>query len=54
MRTSIGRVVETLKSGIKRVRSFLRDNKKAIFKAIGKMILFILKTIIEVFLEDLL
>lgn len=54
MRTSICRVVVTLKSGIRRIQSLLRENKKAICKCVGKLILFLVKTIIEVFLQDLL
>lgn len=54
MRTSICRVVATLKSGIRRIRSFVRENKKAICKCVGKLVLFLIKTIIEVFLQDLL
>ena len=52
MRTSFCQFVTTIKSGIRSIQAFIHKNKKTIAKYIGKFVLFIMKTLIEVFLED--
>lgn len=41
------------KSGIRQVLLYVKKNSKAIVKAIGKAILFLAKTIIESFIDNL-
>ena len=52
MRSSIIRFVVFLKSGIRRIRSSIHKNKKAICKYLGKIVIFFVKTIIEMILQD--
>lgn len=53
MKTSIHRFVITFKSGIETIQKFFHKHKKMIAVYVGKIVLFLVKTIIEVFLEDL-
>ena len=53
MKTSIHRFVITFKSGIKTFQEFFSKHKKMIAINVGKTVLFLVKTLIEVFLEDL-
>ncbi|MBQ5674064.1 MAG: hypothetical protein IIV45_03100 [Lachnospiraceae bacterium] len=41
------------KSGIRQVKLYVKKNSKAIVKAIGKAILFLARTIIESFIDNL-
>jgi hypothetical protein len=52
MRSSIIRLVVFLKSGIRRIQSSIHRNKKTIFKYLGKIVIFFVKTIIEMILQD--
>ena len=54
MKTSAYRVVVFLKSGIKQIRSFVKEHKKTIAKYFGKIVLIAAKTIIEEIFKDLL
>lgn len=42
------------KSGIKTVVAFCRSNKKTIIRLVGKFVVYVCKTIIELFLDDLI
>lgn len=41
------------KSGIESVIAFCKKNKKTIIRLVGKLVIYICKTIIELFLDDL-
>lgn len=41
------------KSGIKRVVAFCRQNKKSIVRLVGKFVIYVCKTIIELFFDNL-
>ncbi len=41
------------KSGIRTVETFCRDNKKSIIRLVGKFVIYVCKTIIELFLDNL-
>lgn len=41
------------KSGIRAVGAFCRNNKKSIIRLVGKFVIYVCKTIIELFLDNL-
>ena len=41
------------KSGIKSVAAFCRKNKKAIVRLVGKFVIYVCKTIIELYLDNM-
>lgn len=41
------------KSGIESVIAFCKKNKKTIIRLVGKLVIYICKTVIELFLDDL-
>lgn len=41
------------KSGIETVKALCRKNKKSIVRLVGKFVIYVCKTIIELFLDDL-
>lgn len=41
------------KSGIKKVVAFCRENKKSIVRLVGKFVIYVCKTIIELFFDNL-
>ena len=41
------------KSGIKTVKAFCRNNKKSIIRLVGRFVIYVCKTIIELFLDNL-
>ncbi len=45
------RIKAFLKSGISKMVSYGRKNKKAIFRLLGKLVIYVCKTIIELFLN---
>lgn len=53
MKISIHRFVISFKSGIDTIQEFFRKHKKMIAIYIGKIVLFLVKTIIENFFDDL-
>lgn len=53
MRKFCGKVKVFFKSGIESVIAFCKKNKKKIIKLVGKLVIYICKTVIELFLDDL-
>lgn len=53
MRTSFHRFVTTIKSGIGSIPTFFRNHKKTVAKYLGRIVIFVAKTLIEMFIEDL-
>ena len=53
MRKFCGKVKAFFKSGIESVIAFCKKNKKKIIKLVGKLVIYICKTVIELFLDDL-
>lgn len=51
MRTFCKKVKVFFKSGIDRLVAFCRENKKAIIRLVGKLVIYVCKTIIELFLD---
>ena len=48
-----GKVKEFFKSGIRTVVAFCKKNKSTIIKLVGKFVVYVCKTVIELFLDDL-
>ena len=53
MREFCRKVKVFFKSGIESVIAFCKKNKKTIIRLIGKLVIYICKTVIELFLDDL-
>lgn len=53
MREFCGKVKVFFKSGIESVIAFCKKNKKTIIRLVGKLVIYICKTVIELFLDDL-
>jgi hypothetical protein len=53
MREFCRKVKVFFKSGIESVIAFCRKNKKTIIRLVGKLVIYICKTVIELFLDDL-
>lgn len=47
------RVKEFFKSGINSVIAFCKQNKKSIIRLVGKFVVYVCKTVIELFLDNL-
>lgn len=48
-----GKVKVFFKSGIKSVVVFCKNNKNTIIRLVGKLVIYVCKTVIELFLDDL-
>ncbi len=48
-----GKVKVFFKSGIKSVVVFCKNNKNTIIRLVGKFVIYVCKTVIELFLDDL-
>ncbi len=53
MRAFCRKVKVFFKSGIESVIAFCKKNKKTIIRLVGKLVIYICKTVIELFLDDL-
>ena len=53
MRAFCRKVKVFFKSGIETVSAFCKKNKKTIIRLVGKLVIYICKTVIELFLDDL-
>ena len=53
MREFCRKVKVFFKSGIESVIAFCKKNKKTIIRLVGKLVIYICKTVIEFFLDDL-
>ena len=53
MREFCRKVKVFFKSGIESVIAFCKKNKKTIIRLVGKLVIYICKTVIELFLDDL-
>lgn len=53
MREFCRKVKVFFKSGIESVIAFCKENKKTIIRLVGKLVIYICKTVIELFLDDL-
>ena len=53
MREFCRKVKVFFKSGIESVIAFCEKNKKTIIRLVGKLVIYICKTVIELFLDDL-
>lgn len=53
MREFCRKVKVFFKSGIESVIAFCKKNKKTVIRLIGKLVIYICKTVIELFLDDL-
>ena len=53
MREFCRKVKVFFKSGIESVIAFCKKNKKTISRLVGKLVIYICKTVIELFLDDL-
>lgn len=53
MRVFCRKVKVFFKSGIESVIAFCKKNKKTIIRLVGKLVIYICKTVIELFLDDL-
>lgn len=53
MREFCRKVKVFFKSGIEAVIAFCKKNKKTIIRLVGKLVIYICKTVIELFLDDL-
>ena len=51
MRTFCKKVKVFFKSGIDSLVAFCRENKKVIVRLVGKLVIYVCKTIIELFLD---
>lgn len=47
------RVKVFFKSGIDSVFAFFKQNKKSVIRLVGKFVIYVCKTVIELFLDDL-
>lgn len=47
------KVKEFFKSGIESVVAFCKKNKSTIVRLVGKFVIYVCKTVIELFLDDL-
>lgn len=53
MREFCRKVKVFFKSGIESVIAFCKKNKKTIIRLVGKLVIYICKTVIELFIDDL-
>ena len=53
MREFCRKVKVFFKSGIESVIAFCKKNKKTFIRLVGKLVIYICKTVIELFLDDL-